>query len=38
MVNQTTIILKKEIKGLENLEIMGEKFVVLKREHLEENC
>jgi hypothetical protein len=36
MANQTTTILKKEIKGLGNLEIMGEKFVVLKKEHLEE--
>jgi hypothetical protein len=36
MRNQTTIILKKEIKGLGNLEIMGKKFVVLKKEHLEE--
>jgi hypothetical protein len=36
MANQTATILKKEIKGLGNLEIMGEKSVVLKKEHLEE--
>jgi hypothetical protein len=34
MANQT--ITKKEIKSFGNLEILGEKFVVLKREHLEE--
>jgi hypothetical protein len=34
MANQT--VTKKEIKSFGNLEIMGEKFVVLKKEHLEE--
>jgi len=33
---QTTIFSKKRIKNLGNLEIMGEKFVVLKKEYLEE--
>ncbi|GEM_PF-6667104 len=36
MGNQTTIFSKRKIKNLGNLEIMGEKFVVLKKEYLEE--
>ena len=36
MGNQTTIFSKKRGKNLGNLEIMGEKFVVLKKEYLEE--